>query len=361
MAEETSLRDDIEQAIQETEEAAQAALDAAPTPEPEPEPQEAAPEPQEASEPEPAAEPEPEQETRSERRRDAKGRFLADEHHPGDEEKYPTLTDTRVDAAPEGWRPTARAAWENLPPEVRREIHRRELDIATGLQGAASARTTAEQFEKVVAPYQPIIDAHGAPDALTAVGGLLKTAATLHQGNAAQKAQQIATLIESYGVDVNVLADVIEKGEQQTPPNPLEERLNKLEQYTQQQNQRISQQHLDEADRALAEFAQDRPYYKDVRTRMADLMETASARNERMTLEEAYDIACYASPEVRALKEREQALATKEAEVEAARKAKLAETSLNGSPGGAGANGIADPSRDLRGDIMAAMARLEDR
>jgi hypothetical protein len=341
MPEENTLRDDLEAAVAEAEKdlLEPETVEAAPAEEPE----EAPPEPEATEEPE-----------RAPRRRNAKGQFLADEAHPDDVEKYPNLTDERTAKAPESWRPQAREGWDELPDHVKREAHRREYDIQTGQQAAAAHRDLAERFERTVAPYAPLIAAQGASDPVEAIGGLLQTAAVLQTGTQQQKAERLADIISAYGVEIGTLDDVLTGRAAGEPTQqseeariqalvdarvkPLEERLAGVQDQSQEHTRRT-----------IDEFSQQAEFLDDVRMDMADLIDLASARGRKLSLQQAYDTACRMNPEIsRVLESRK-----------TAPKQALADSVLNGRQSGVEPPPASDGS--IRSDIEAALRTLEDR
>ena len=361
-----TLRDDIEAAFEEHEPEAETptetvpdAPDDAPPPEDPPESAQAPPDAEETGPEDPPARPE-----RPERPRDAKGRFLSSETHPDDVERYPTLTEDRVERPPEGWRPTAREGWAELPAEIRREIHRRELDIATTQQQTAAQRELAERFERVVRPYEPLMAARGVMDPMEGLQGLLKTAAGLQTGSAPQKAQLVGQLIKDYGVDVNALAEVIEGQPPSAAVSPdpqLDTRLKPIEAFMERIENQIGESErrtMAEAAQSLEAFASDAEFLPDVRQDMADLLQLATDRGRTMSLQEAYDTACRLNPEVRGLMEQRESAQRETAERESTqRKAEMA----NASPRGRQPAPTAPSAQNgtLRDDILQAIDRLE--
>lgn len=344
MPEENTLRDDLEAAVKEVEDELVPEETVAAAPEPEPE-VEAAPETEE----------EPD---RAPRRRNARGQFLADEAHPDDEDRYPNLTDERITKPPESWRPAAREGWDALPDHVKREAHRRELDIQTGQQAASTHRDLAERFEKVVDPYRPLIAAQGASDPVEAVAGLLQTAAVLQSGTPQQKAERLADIYESYGIDLETF-DAVLTARLQGKPAPaaaqpeqameqkiqamLDARLKPIEGRLTESQHRAAQANIEE-------FRQNAEFLDDVRNDMADIFDVAQKNGRQMDLQRAYDIACQSNPEISRILEARKTPDTSQ-------KKALADSVLNGRQSGVDAPPPTDGS--IRADILRSMERLE--
>jgi len=216
--------------------------------------------------------------------------------------------------APVGWSPKARQYWSKLPREVQELVAGREQEITAVIANTKQARQTHEAFTQLANSYAPILAAEGV-NPLEATQSLFQTVAQLRMGSPHQKAQIIAELIGNYDVDIGVLDNVL----LDVPmADPEEERLNKMfeERFGPLmqafEGMQYSQQHeLAERDaRArdeVAEFSQNAEFIHDVKLQMADLIDMAQARGQQMSLQEAYDIACRAHPEINeVLKEREE-------------------------------------------------------
>lgn len=139
-----------------------------------------------------------------------------------------------------------------------------------------------------------------------------------------------------------------------------------LAQTTQGVNQRISSEEQQREQQVLNEINQFRtaqddsgkpahPYFDEVKTLMGNMMSAGSAP----TLQDAYDMACRAHPQVSAkiaaaVKAAEDRQRQKE-EREAAKKAEQAGTTVTGSPSSSAA-AVTEPTGDLREDLRAAFA-----
>ena len=295
----------------------------------------------------------------------------ADSAHADDDVKYPTLTAERTTKAPEGWRPAAREGWDQLPEQVRREIHRRELDIATGLQGSTDARKHHDHFNSVVQPYAAIIASEGATSPMDAVEGLMKTAAQLSMGTPRQKAQRMSQLITHYGIDLDELDTMLAgsiSGQEPPPEDPNEAILNKrlapLEEFMQNVNGRMQesqQQSSQQVAKTVEDFAMQAEFMEDVRLDMADLLDMAAQRNRSMTIREAYDTACRLHPEVRRVLARRAEQETKMGARDRVRD-KVAAASVSRAPGRVGTGVPAGAQNDgsVRASLMASIDALEN-
>jgi len=281
-----------------------------------------------------------------------------------------------IDAAPEGdaqplggdspapvsWTPAAREHWAGIPPEAQAEIIKREGDIARGLQQASGHKRVADEYFKTVAPFQSFIQAANSTPA-QAITELMTTAAQLTQGSPQKKAQVVQNIINEYGVDITMLDDLLSGQPVQDDPNapllaaiderlaPMNDFMGTVQQGRQEQAHEVNQ----EAATELGAFQQTHgEYYEDLREDMADIMEMATNRGRDMSLEQAYEYAANAHPEIGPiLKQRAAAEAGKLDPATAAAK-RAAASSIRGA-----ANSGGGPQAD-GSDTRALMTELWD-
>jgi hypothetical protein len=211
-------------------------------------------------------------------------------------------------SAPRSWSAAVREHWSAVPPEVQAFIAKRENEIARTLQAATEHRRIAERFHQVVAPYQPIIQAEGRRDPFEAVDGLLKTVAVLQVGTPQQKATRMANLVSHYGIDIQLLDHALagtapqQSAELKQVEEMLNQRLAPVDNLLQRVNhaeQRREQALNQSIDAELDQFRGTNPeFFEDVRLQMADLMDLYAARNQPLSLADAYKLACQIDPQV---------------------------------------------------------------
>lgn len=222
---------------------------------------------------------------------------------PADEksvEATPAETDVAVpEKVPQAWKATAKAKWESLDPEIRQEVLRREHQISTTLNETAGMRQFATQFQQAIQPYASRF-AEIQADPAQVVGTLLKIDHILATGTPAQRAQQVASIISSAGVDIDMLANALSG---QATPDPvsaqveqlLQQRLQPFQAFMSQQEQAAKAAAAVEAQRIQAEvhaMSQNPkfPHFEAVRETMADLIQLDAAKiNPSLTIESAYN------------------------------------------------------------------------
>lgn len=279
-----------------------------------------------------------EDEPKGDRVRDEKGRFAKSEEPAVETEATQEAIEQTPDEAPYNWNADAKAKWADLPQEIRDTVLKREKDIQQFISKADEERQLGINMNKTLSPYMPMIQAEGG-DAVTAVKDLLNTAYLLRQGTPEQKKQLFMQTAQQFGVDLSDL------GPAEVPAGmePLYQQINELKAQVSQQQSLLQRRDLEERNSLQSEIQQEvdafaadpsHPHYESVKGRMAALMGSGQAKD----LQDAYDQACWASPDIRAtLQTQANAEAEAKRKAEAAEKAKQARlkgVSLDGGSSG---------------------------
>jgi hypothetical protein len=260
--------------------------------------------------------------------------------------------------APVSWKPGVREHWAKLPPEVRQEVARREAEIQRGLATAAQARNFQDEFNEEVRPFEGIIRSQNSTP-IAAVRNLMTTAAALTYGSPVQKANVIAEILQNYGIDIQVLDQVLSGKAPKNDPGSnaadIEARVRSMVQAELApirgvMNERHQTQ-ISQANSEVETFASTHEFADDLADDMADLLEAAAKRGRKLTMEQAYSAAARAHPEIGPLYEKvllARAATNGNTRAEAARRA-----ASSVRPGGPTGGDVAPP-KDLRGAISAA-------
>lgn len=219
----------------------------------------------------------------------------------------PDTPDTAIGGglkAPVGYSAESREVWKNTPKAVQEQIHKREVEIASAMQGTSEARKTHQAINQLASSYAPILAAEGADTPMAAIETMFQTVAQLRVGSPQQKAQKMAQLISDYGVDINTLdAALAGVDPQQQDPNygvqqAIDAKLNPIIQHfeAQQQQQRDAAQQG--VNTQVKKFADNAEFINEVRMDMADLLDLASMQSREMTIEDAYAKAVAMRPEL---------------------------------------------------------------
>jgi len=224
------------------------------------------------------------------------------------EEKAPALR------APAGWSAQAREAFGSLPRVVQEDVLRRERDFAVGIQKNAEAGKFGNRVKEVLQPFQAIMQMEGA-DEIQAIHGLATTAASLRLGTPVEKAKTISNLIRAYGVDIQVLDDVLSGSQVNDEDFKIKKLLDEQMAPFKQMMTTINSKRLEQGqqvmqtvDAEIAELERTAEFLNDVRDDVADILELYANRGRTITMKEAYDRAVAMNPELqKIIKSREDA------------------------------------------------------
>lgn len=257
-------------------------------------------------------------------------------------------SDDKLAKAPGSWKPAAREKWAGLDPEVRAEIYRREAEVSRGLNQYQTDAKFGRELQDTIKPFEHTMRAAGV-EPQQAIRALLETDHSLRFGTPVEKAQRVLEIMNFYGVNVDTLGAVLQGAPQPEPVDPkvaqLQARLAQLEQGTLQQQSQVAAQLKSEVESFAANPANE--FYRDVREQMATLLESGVATD----LQDAYDKATWANPEVRKVLLQRQAAELSSKVSQTAARARNASSSIRSS--GEPIRTSVDPS-NLRAVLEAA-------
>lgn len=252
---------------------------------------------------------------------------------------------------PPGWSPAAKVAFDNLPAEVKQAVAQREIEVNKG-------------FEKLSA-YKPI-DRY--MDMARQSGTTLDKALEAYVGIETKLRQDfpggILELCQRQGVNPTALAQHILSRNGAAPSNgqagtdtqvrqqapsvdpATVQRIAALENFIQQQQSSTVQTEIQR-------FASDpkNTFFENVKTQMGQLINSGQAED----LEDAYDKACWANKEIRALLIKQQAPAPSANAADAVSKAKAAAKATGGAPSAGFKPNAGTAGADIRSTIVAAV------
>ena len=239
--------------------------------------------------------------------------------------------------APAQWKPAVREKWNALPREVKEEIIRREGDSMRLIGSVGPKIRLADEVGQHLSEFLPQLQQAGIqPSAF--IGDLFASVKALSKGNPMERAETIANIVQSYGVDLKVLDHVLTQRIQAGPNDAAARRaMAQAQAVLQQQKQGQQQQTEVQTQKALAAFAADpkHEFLDDVRDLMADLIEAGRAK----TLEDAYAAAIWAHGDTRKILLQRDAEARAAAKGQRANAARRASSAVHGSPTTSGAAG----------------------
>lgn len=233
--------------------------------------------------------------------------------------------------APDALKPELKAKFNELPPEWQAEWTRREADAHKALTKQDEERTLGRRVNEMALPYLPTIRAEGAT-VEKAFQEYLQTAHVLRSGTPAQKSMALRQVAQQFNVDLSLPL-------QQGPRDPQIAQLERQLAEVQGQLQGFTRQHQNQELHSLQSQIDDfaskpgHEHFDRVRTHMGILIENGMSPD----LEDAYQRAVYADPEIRSSliasqsqAETDKRLAEAKAKADAARRAG---GSVSGGPG----------------------------
>ena len=183
-------------------------------------------------------------------------------------------------------------AWKTTPASVREAIIAREAAVKDESEKLSKVSTEYDPIRVEIDKHRPMLAATGV-DAATAVRNLLNAQAALQD----RPAEVIAQLAKQYRVDLTQFTPRQAPQQHQDPTvRRLEETVARLTQQLEQRSQQEQQSTVQSQQAQIQAFARDNPHFEDVRNIMGGLIQTGQAAD----LKTAYDMACYASPAIRA-------------------------------------------------------------
>jgi hypothetical protein len=264
----------------------------------------------------------------------------------------PSVASTEL-KAPAQWKPAVREKWNGLPREVQEEVLRRESDNMRLIGSVGPKIRMADEVQGHIAPFVERLAENGvAPQAF--VHDVFNSVKQLASGDAQQRAEVVANIVQSYGVDLQTL-DRILTARITAPPEVLHARImmDRAAAVIQHQRNGVEYENAEKATQTLAAFAADpqHEFYADVKDMMADLIELGRATN----LNDAYAAAVWSNPDTRKILQQREAqsrVSQRQTRANAARRASSSVHGAPSSPRAASANGAAEGS--LRDQIAAA-------
>lgn len=250
---------------------------------------------------------------------------------------------TQAPPAPQNWKGAGKVQWDKLPPAIRQEISEdysrlnqtsAQLEKLNGAIGQDRAQVLAATYGSVEQGLQNLFS--------------ISDMATKNP------AGFVLWFMQQRGLNpAQMFGQQSAQGGQpmQQAPDPVMQRLGQLEtmltNFTQQQTQSVTASHQ----QTIESFASDpaHPYFNDVRADMGVLIQAGRAKD----LQQAYDMAVWAHPEIRNTLIESQVQAKSQAQSQAASQALNASVSVSGSPAGANV-AQSEPSETLEETIRRA-------
>lgn len=252
---------------------------------------------------------------------------------------------------PPGWSIQGKAAFDALPEAVKKDIAKREEEISAGFAKLTEYKGLDSYVEMARSQNTTL------PEALeryVAAENALET----------NPINGMLWLCERYNVHPAQLLEAIGQDQGYQQPGQSADAFAPVMGHIQTLNQRLSQferaQQQAESQAIngqIGSFAADpaNKFFANVKQDMGRLMSVAAQKGQEMTLAQAYEQACWANPEIRALLIKDQIAQDQAAAQRKAEEAKRAAGSLpTGSPIAGGTLAANEPAPTLRAEIERA-------
>lgn len=252
-----------------------------------------------------------------------------------------TAAQTAQVAPPSSWTAAAKAEFAKASPVVQQEVLRREQQMHDGIAQYKEKANYADTLHKAIAPFEQTIRSMGVEPAV-AISALLNADHQLRYGSPQEKMSSFLNIAKSYGID---LSQGIPE-QQQLDPN-IQYLQSELQSTKQQLNQVLTtqqQREQMELNSQIERAKQGKEHFDAVRNEMAALLQAGSAKD----IDEAYDMAVYARPDLR------QALLAKQLEEKlAAENQKRADEAKKAAEAAKAAKAAASTNVPKRGTLPA--------
>lgn len=286
------------------------------------------------------------------RARDDSGKFAKKTEDKPVETTAPAQSEKTLDP-PRSWTAAEKAEWATMTPAQRSAVMRRESEVELGFTKLDEDRNFGKSIKETLQPYMAIIQAEGGTP-VTAIQSLLNTAYVLRTASTEQKTALFHQLAQQYGVDLSK-SNTISAAQPDALAQTQQELADLKKQIAQQPEVFRQQQENLAIKSQIDAFAADpkNVHYEKLKPVMASLLQTGGAKD----LQDAYDKASWADPEIRSAMNSDQHKASETqriADIKAkADNARKAAVSVRGTPGVTpAANGKSNGS--IADDLRAA-------
>jgi hypothetical protein len=223
---------------------------------------------------------------KTERLRDEEGKFVKGKAIPRAVETPPVVEPPKPKVPrPSSWKKELESHWETLAPEVQAYVGQREREYATGVSTYKTEADRAKDVMSTLSQFEPELQKSNVPVAqwLSSLGNADRT---LSFGSPQDKVQQVARIIQGYGVDAQALYQLL-SGQQpqyqqaaQRPPQPQFSRQDIEKAVEQKFVSRQAASDYEAFTKAKNPDGQEKyPYLEDVKGTMAGLLQAGLAQD----------------------------------------------------------------------------------
>lgn len=202
---------------------------------------------------------------------------------------------------PKAWKKEKETVWSALPREAQEYLTAREADVVKGFGEYSSSH---KNWTELTSPFQQVLQQYPDVNPVQVLQTLFRNHLAMVQGSPEEKVARARALLQGYGLDPAVLAGGNPAQPGATPsalPPEIAHRLQKVDQLERslvEFQKRQEQAAITEQTKVVEAFASDpkNEFYSEVENDILRFLQTGAASN----LPEAYELACYANPAVRA-------------------------------------------------------------
>lgn len=200
--------------------------------------------------------------------------------------------------APNSWSAEMKAKFGSLPPEAQQYIAQRESEMHAAITQKGEQIKAFEPIRQTLDQHREVFAKNGVSEA----EGIARFMAA-DRFLESNPTEAIKWLADSYGVDLRQLTtgeqSSTDQPQAQTPREVLELRreLAQVKSYLTAQQRQSHEAEQATVVKTVEDFAKDKPHFEKVRKIMGSLMQAGEASD----LDDAYQKATYAHPEVRQL------------------------------------------------------------
>lgn len=244
---------------------------------------------------------------------------------------------TTEDKTPISWSKEAKAQFNNLPPEVKAAIAKRETEVSEGFKKYGEGARRLEDLDKVFVPARMDQFKQAGISEAQAAERMFQWMEAIAQPNKANALQQWMALGKQFGLELPTnTATQTQKtevtGDQPEIPEHLKSfidnttgKLTSLEQQLVAEKNERAQREQKSAQEHITIWAKDKPHFETVKPLMFELLKSGviPLKDGTLDLDSAYDQAVHANPTTRNLVAAEKAEAARQAADNAAKEVKL--------------------------------------
>jgi hypothetical protein len=188
--------------------------------------------------------------------------------------------------APQSLPDDVKKVWSSLPPAVQQAWSKRESEATQKITTDGQRIKDLSSYEEALRPFQARLQQVNAPPQ-----EYIRRLAQADQMLATNPAQGIQEVARLYGIDLRQMLTG-----QPDPSNALTTKISELESRLAEREKADEQARLNDATQRIEQFKKDRPYFDDATDMMDKLIRSGAAKG----LDDAYDMAINAHPEIRA-------------------------------------------------------------